>query len=151
MPRHGPGGFMMIYIVEGGPGRGKDWRPRSWAHTHGDPHIWGVPCGAKRSFGQITHLVGIVTYSRTTVQSYSSCAHSSPHTVFLKYDFMISAEYWFYWCILLPIYIIMFTWFISLQMQFLRHTSVLWFCIDSYLYSPHFSLSFRYIIHSLGL
>ena len=24
MPRHGPGGFMMIYIVEGGPGRGKD-------------------------------------------------------------------------------------------------------------------------------
>ena len=43
----GPGvrGIVMIWFSFEGPRVGIVG-PRSWAHTRGDPHMWGVPCGA---------------------------------------------------------------------------------------------------------
>ena len=84
-------------------------------------HVRGATWCGKNFLGHMIHPLGIATYSRATVQGYPSGAHSSPHIVFLKYDFIISAEYWFdaYCCQFILLYSL--DWYYY-RCKFLRHT-----------------------------
>ena len=52
-------------------------------------------CG-KNSLGHMIHPLGIATYSRATVQSYPSGAHSSPPTAILEYFYFFRFLEYFY-------------------------------------------------------
>ena len=119
---------LLWYIVEGGARKGQGLTAQGLGtHPGWLAHVRGATWCGKNSLGHMIHPLGIATYSRATVQSYPSGAHSSLPTMILEYFYFFRwLEYlylfrwcWLYWCIVLPVYFIyIFTWLILLQVQF---------------------------------